>query len=140
MLKCKFCQTPEGAPGGRTGVIHINRDKLCGPCATLLDKVKYQPEKVDEETMEQFKANCERNFKHGLFVPVVQRRELRAGITKEWRCKTCGRSEAENAIVAKGYTNYCTACADEIRIHRNMPPRSVRKTRSDKGRKRVVKK
>lgn len=131
---CKFCQMPDGAPGGRGGVLHINRDNLCGPCATLLDKVKYQPEKVDKRTMEQFVANCEWNFRHGLFVPVAQRRALRAARNTTWRCKACNRSEAEHAIRAKGYTNYCTACADEIRIHRNMPPRGTRKTRSDKVR------
>lgn len=135
-MVCKFCQMPEGARGGRTGVIHINRDKLCGPCATLLDKIKYQPEKVDEETMEQFKANCEWNFKHGLFVPVAQRRELRAGYVAQWRCKTCNRTEADNAIRDKSYVNYCVACAEDIRLSRCMPPRSMRKVRSDKGAKR----
>lgn len=130
MITCKFCQTPEGAPGGRTGVIHINRDKLCGPCATLLDKIKYQPEKVDEETMEQFKANCEWNLKHGLFVPVVQRRELRAG--QGWTCRCCGRPSSAAVLPDKHYKNYCVVCAEDIRHNRNMPLKSMRKTRKDK--------
>lgn len=136
MKACKFCQMPEGAPGGRTGVIHINRDGLCGPCATLLDKVKYQPEKVDEATLSQFLANCEWNFKHGLFVPVSQRKALRDAQNKVWRCKSCGRSEADGILVANGYKNYCACCAEDIRCGRVMPLRSNRKTRSDKGRPR----
>lgn len=132
MRACKFCQTPEGAPGGRTGVIHINRDDLCGPCATLLDKIKYQPEKVDKKTMEQFVANCEWNLAHGLFVPIVQRRQLRAKSSALWRCKTCGRPEGDGVLVDKSYKNYCQACAEDIRIARIMPPRSARKVRKDK--------
>lgn len=112
MKTCKFCQMPEGAPGGRTGVLHINRDGLCGPCATLLDKVKYQPDKLDKETMEQFEANCRWNLAHGLFVPVAQRRSLR---DTTWRCKACGRPEGNEVVRANGYTNYCVVCAETIR-------------------------
>lgn len=120
--KCKFCQMPEGAPsvgpGRRKGTIHINREGLCGPCATLLNKVKYQPEKVDKETMEQFVANCAWNLEHGYFVPVAQRRRLRAGLP--WTCKGCKRAEDLSVGLTrdKHYTNYCVVCADEIRRER----------------------
>lgn len=138
MKVCKFCRMQEGAPGGRDGKLHINRDNLCGPCATLLDKIKYQPEKVDAETREQFVANCEWNFKHDYFVPVAQRRELRA--KQVWTCKRCGRQrQGELVKPDKSYKNYCEACAEDIRLCRNMPLKCNRKTRSDKGKKRVIK-
>lgn len=137
MKTCKFCQMPEGAPGGRTGVIHINRDGLCGPCATLLDKIKYQPDKVPPDEMEQFVANCEWNFGHGLFVPIEQRRALRANAV--WKCKACGRREDKNVKQDKSYINYCEACAEDIRKARELPISSTRKTRSDKGKRRVPK-
>ena len=132
-MSCKFCQRNEG-DFGRTGTkkpVHINRDMLCGPCATLLDKVKYQPDKVDKQDTEWFERQCRYNFEHGYFVPVAQRKQLRATVKQKWSCKRCNTTNEANRDVS--YTNYCVSCADDIRRNRVMPNRQERKTRSDKG-------
>ena len=136
MNKCKFCQLPEGAPGRSGKPVHINRDSLCGPCYTLLEKVKYQPDKIDAATMEQFVANCEWNFNHGLFVPLAQRKEWRS--KQVWHCNKCGRQCTADVRPDKTYKNYCECCAEDIRYNRNMPLNGTRKARKDKGQSRTV--
>ena len=113
---CKFCGCTDK---------HINRDTLCGPCATLLDKVKYQPDKVN---FDDFLRRCKLNYETGRFVPIAQRKLFKA----KWCCKRCGTLKEIDQDT--NYKNYCVACADYIRNNRNMPPKATRKTRSDKRR------
>ena len=116
---CKFCGCTDK---------HINRDNLCGPCATLLDKVKYQPDKLSTEQFDEFLRRCKLNHAHGRFVPVAQRKLFKV----KWHCKRCG--SLRKIDQDHNYINYCIACAEYIRTNREMPPRAVRKTRSDKKR------
>lgn len=129
-MACKFCQSIEGSVGRSGKLVHINRDTLCGPCATLLDKVKYQPDKVNAEDKDFFDKQCLLNHQRGLFVPVAQRKVLRVAHPPKWHCKKCGTG----CVIDQdfNYKNYCIKCADEIRHNRKMPPKAARKTRSDK--------
>lgn len=128
-MACKFCLSVEGSVGRTGRLVHINRDGLCGPCATLLDKVKYQPERVSVDDMEWFDRQCLLNHKRGLFVPVAQRKVLRVTHPAPWHCKRCGTGRIGDQDF--NYKNYCVKCADEIRHNRVMPPKSARKRRSD---------
>jgi len=119
---CKFCGATEGSIGRRGNAIHINRDTLCGPCYTLLEKVKRQPDKVAADEMVWFETACKQNITLGMFVPIVQRRQA------PWSCKRCGKQTNRD----EHYTNNCVSCAEEIRHNRLMPPKSQRKVRSDK--------
>lgn len=130
-MACKFCQSVEGSVGRTSRLVHINRDGLCGPCATLLDKVKYQPDKVGVDDKEWFDKQCELNHKRGLFVPVAQRRVLKATQPLGWHCKDCGTQHIADRDF--NYTNYCVACADKKRRGRDMPVYTNRKPRSDYG-------
>lgn len=130
-MSCKFCQSVEGSVGRTGRLVHINRDGLCGPCATLLDKVKYQPERVSVDDMEWFDKQCLLNHKRGLFVPVAQRKILRVSHPPKWHCKRCHTPNEANRDF--NYTNYCVMCADEIRRNRVMPAKAERKRRSDYG-------
>lgn len=124
-MSCKFCGILEGATGRSGKVTHINRDGLCGPCATLLNKLSYQPDKLSMDEWNWFNDRCEKNRKLGMFIPVAFR-----GSTKiAWSCRKCGKKNNQDFY----YTNYCTECADEKRHNRCMPPKSKRKQRSDKG-------
>ena len=118
-MRCKFCTCTDK---------HINRDGLCGPCATLLNKVRLQPEKVD---MDAFLVHCKKNYMMGLFVPVAQRHLFKA----KWACKKCGTCKEIDQD--PHYKNYCVACSDSIRHNREMPLKSKRKERSDKGKSRL---
>ena len=124
---CKFCGIAEGAPDRRGNAAHINRDKLCAPCYYVLERVKREPEKLSQNDWGWFHDMCEFNMRNGMFVPVAQRREL--SHLKPWTCKKCGSKH----IIYRdaNYTNYCTECASEIRLNREMP--RYRKERSDKG-------
>lgn len=113
-------------PGGK--VLHINRDNLCGPCATLLRKVLYEPAKLLPEDWDWFNKQCEHNKATGKFIPVAQRR------SKEWSCKKCGKTGITNQD--NYYIQHCIECADTIRHSRSMPDKSKRKERSDKGKTR----
>lgn len=128
-MACKFCQSMNGSVGRTGKLVHINRDGLCGPCATLLDKVKYQPEKVSVDDKEWFDRKCLLNHKLGLFVPVAQRRVLRLTHPPKWHCKKCGTGHVTDQDF--NYKNYCVSCADAIRRNRIMPPKTNRKRRSD---------
>lgn len=81
MKTCKFCGLPEGAPGRNGKPVHINRDSLCAPCYRVLEKAKYQSDKLSDKEREWFDWMCEFNIKHGMFVPVAQRRMLRKRAT-----------------------------------------------------------
>lgn len=131
-LRCKFCGVGDGFIGRTNKPVHINRDYLCGPCYTLLEKVKRQPEKIRPDEWLWFSTVCKENMQSGAFVPIAQRRELRNTVKIQWRCKKCGCTGVLDRD--NNYTNYCVKCADEIRrgrdMHRNNTGR--RKTRSDK--------
>lgn len=130
MSSCKFCGIAEGAPDRKGKPAHINRDGLCAPCYYVLERVKYQPDKLDAEQHAWFNDICRFNMQHGMFVPVAQRRLLQYLKPKEaWRCKKCGQTL--EALRDESYSNYCTVCAETIRKSRAMP--KVRNTRSDKG-------
>lgn len=133
-FRCKFCQIEEEAIGRTNKPVHINRDRLCGPCYTLLEKVKRQPNKVTLEEWTWFNNVCKLNIMTGAFVPVAQRRELRKTIEVPWRCKRC--SDAHILDRDNSYINYCVKCADEIRRGRDMHKNNTgrRNTRSDKKR------
>lgn len=130
-MACKFCQIVEGGVGRTGRLAHINRDGLCGPCATLLDKVKYQPDKLSVVDKEWFDKQCLLNHQRGLFVPVAQRRVLKVTHRAAWRCKRCGSGHVTDQDF--NYVNYCVRCADEIRRNRKMPAKTDRKQRRDKG-------
>lgn len=127
MKTCKFCGIHEGAPDRRGDAAHINRDNLCAPCNYVLERVKRQPERLSVEDWDWFNGMCEFNIKHGMFVPVAQRRALKH--LKPWQCKQCGTLNDTNRD--PHYTNYCVACATDIRCRRDMPVH--RRPRSDKG-------
>ena len=128
MSSCKFCGIPEGMPDWRGDAAHINRDGLCAACNYVLQRVKYQPDKVTHEDQLWFDAMCELNFKRGMFVPVAQRRMLKAA--QGWSCKCGGTKEAHRRD--SRYTNYCMSCATDIRRTRALPKGPMRKTRCDK--------
>lgn len=130
MSSCKFCGVAEGAHDRNGKLAHINRDKLCAPCYYVLERVKRQPEKLSADTLDWFVAMCEFNIKHGMFVPVAQRRRLQHLKPKQaWRCKRCG--EANDAMRDGAYVNYCQTCAYTIRVERDMPV--FRHRRNDNG-------
>ena len=123
--QCKFCGIFEGVPDRNGKAAHINRDNLCAPCYYVLERIKYQPEVLDAEAHAWFNEMCEFNMKHGMFVPVAQRRAL--SHLRPWQCKCCSSKN----ILARdtSYINYCTQCAGNIRRSREMP--KTRKTRKD---------
>ena len=121
MKVCKFCGLTEATH-------HINRDNMCARCYRITEKAKKNLLTREEQLW--FEEMCRFNFKHGMFVPVKQRRELREAAP--WRCKKCGTTEIR--CRDESYTNYCTTCTYIIRHSRLMP--AVRKIRSDKGCKR----
>lgn len=123
--QCKFCGIFEGAPDRNGKAAHINRDNLCAPCYYVLERVKRQPEALDAEAHAWFNEMCEFNIKHGMFVPVAQRRTLKHLVP--WQCKCCGTK----AVLTRdpSYIHYCVQCADKIRRGRVMP--KTRKTRKD---------
>lgn len=129
MSACKFCGVAEGTPDRRGDSAHINRDGLCAACYYVLERVKYQPDKLSEDDWAWFVDMCAWNYKHGMFVPVKQRKELRAN--EPWRCASCGQSDT--LYQDDHYKRYCTTCAKEARRGRVMPEQ--RKERSDKGKK-----
>lgn len=127
MNTCKFCAIEEGSIGRSGKAVHINRDNLCGPCATLLDKVKYQPDTLTTETFDYFLRQCKMNQETGRFIPVAQRKLFKV----KWHCRKCGTTREIDKDPS--YSNHCITCAGIVRTEREMPPRSNRKTRSDKG-------
>lgn len=133
MRSCKFCGIAEGGLDRRGKPAHINRDNLCAPCYYVLEHVKYQPEKLDAGTMDWFVAMCEFNMKHGMFVPIKQRKELAHLKPVSWACRRCGTNRITNQDFA--YKNYCVVCAEEMRAERmeRQKPRSAFKRRSDLG-------
>lgn len=115
MKKCKFCGLPEGAPGRNGKSVHINRDNLCAPCYRVLEKVKYNVGALTDQELEWFEWMCKINIKSGMFVPVAQRRRLRAA--QKWTCKRCGCSDL--LWRDDNYTNYCKDCASDARKRRS---------------------
>lgn len=130
---CKFCGIAEGNTDRRGKPAHINRDKLCAPCNYILERVKYQPDKLDAGTMDWFVAMCEFNMKHGMFVPIKQRRELAHLKPVNWTCRRCGTNRITDQDFA--YRNYCVVCAEAMRAERmeRQKQRSAFKRRSDTG-------
>lgn len=120
MKSCKFCGITEETT-------HINRDRMCARCYRITEKAKQNV--LTPEESEWFEEMCRFNIQHGMFVPVAQRRRLRAEYPQQWSCKRCGTTRTANQD--SSYVNYCVACADDIRRGRRMP--ADRKTRSDKG-------
>lgn len=109
MKSCKFCTM---------SLVHINRDGLCAKCATLINKVKYTPDKVLPEERHWFDEQCKYNYKLGRFVPTPQRRVLKYGfdpVQDGWHCRCCGRPKSETVQPANGWKNYCMQCAEDIR-------------------------
>lgn len=124
MGQCKFCGVLEGEQDRRGAATHINRDGLCTYCYKLLADMRKDPEKVRVEDRAWYMKTCKENVAHGRFVPVALRKTL-----KKWACKKCGATRGQDEY----YKCYCSACADVVRHDRQMPAKSNRKTRSDKG-------
>ena len=124
MNKCKFCGITEETT-------HINRDSLCARCYRILEKVRQG--RSTQEELEWHNEMCEFNIKHGMFVPVAMRRKL-VKPPVAWSCKKCGKTNITDRDF--NYTNYCAACADEIRRSRDIPAGANRKKRSDANKKR----
>lgn len=103
MKTCKFCGCHIG---------HINRDGLCAKCATVINKACYAPEKLDAETLAQFKANCEWNLRHGMYVPSRYRPRT---TPPKGCCKKCGVRLTVFNTPTKGYVQHCIDCAHKIR-------------------------
>jgi hypothetical protein len=131
-MACKFCGIHEGAPDRKGKPAHINRDGLCAPCYYILERMKRQPDALTNEQHAWFEEMCRFNMKHGMFVPVARRRDLAHLKPNEpWICRRCGTTVEANRD--NGYKNYCTMCADEIRLNRVSGQKRRSKTRSDKG-------
>ena len=130
---CKFCGVADGCTDRRGKPAHINRDGLCAPCNYILERVKYQPDKLTADALDWFVAMCEFNMKHGMFVPIKQRRELAHLKPVNWACRRCGTNKITNRDLT--YVNYCVMCADDMRAERmeRQKPRSAFKRRSDAG-------
>ena len=126
MCRCKFCGVAEGGLDRRGAAAHINRDNLCNACYQLLRAVR-EHKAISPEDTTWFNKMCELNLSIGRFVPVAQRRQLRA--SKPWQCHRCG--SFKEFMADEHYKNYCMACADTIRHERELGPRT--KQRSDKG-------
>lgn len=131
MSSCKFCGISDGLPDWRGDAAHINRDKLCAACNYVIQRVKYQPDRLSHDDKLWFDAMCELNFKRGMFVPTAQRRILKSQQT--WACKRCGIKDMRKQD--EHYINYCMSCAYELRSSRTLPRGAMRKTRSDKKKK-----
>lgn len=125
MPTCKFCGVTEGMPDRKGRAAHINRDGLCAACYNVLEKMKRQPGKLSYEDRRWFDETCQFNFKRGMFVPVAQRRTLRA--TQPWSCAKCGNTNPVDRD--DNYKKYCIICAQEARCNRRQC--EDRKKRSD---------
>lgn len=128
MRRCKFCGVAENELDRRGAAAHINRDNLCNACYQLIRTIKEKrPCSLDDRLW--FDKMCKLNMSIGRFVPLEQRRQLKAAAM--WQCKECGTF----MILQRDehYTNYCIKCATAIRQSREMP--AGRKRRSDRGSK-----
>lgn len=125
MKTCKFCGITEATT-------HINRDNMCARCYRITERAKKNL--LTQEEQAWFDEMCRFNFKYGMFVPLAQRRELRAAA--QWSCKCCGTKDTTRRD--DSYKSYCTDCAYAIRSERALP--EVRKPRKDKGVKRCIRK
>ena len=128
--RCKFCGVPEGAMCRSGAAAHINRDGLCNSCYQLLRAIKEgRPCSLSDKLW--FNHMCELNITIGRFVPVTQRRQLRA--KRAWQCHRCGSFKEFDKD--EHYKNYGSACATAIRHNRLLPSKADKKQRSDKDSK-----
>ena len=125
-MTCKFCKAAEGSIGRTNKPVHINRDQLCGPCASLFDKLRYTPDKIAPAELSWFKKVVVYNKETGAYVP---RRFQDEPQRESWRCAGCGQRIQRD----QHYVNYCVFCAAAIRSNRRMPSSDKRKKRSDTG-------